>query len=166
MSSTALKSTKRKVQSVHRPRSVTIVAWLHILQSLALLIFAYFLFNRPSLPSDNLDLAFRFLPFALFEPMLNGAVLVVLAVMGIGIALALLRLRPWAWLAAMTLQGLGLLAALYSYVNDRPNYYVGMLIGIFLVFYLNQREVQEAFRQWELLDLYQVEEDPTEGVEG
>ena len=77
--------------------------------------------------------------------MANGAVSVVFGVVGIFIAIALLRLRSWAWVAAMAIQGFGLFAALIGYLRATPNY-VGMVFGIFLVFYLNQGEIQVAFR--------------------
>jgi hypothetical protein len=69
----------------------------------------------------------------------------VFALLGAVIAFALLRLKSWAWMAAMELQGLGLIAALYAYLRGNPNY-VGMLISIILVFYLNQQEIRAAFR--------------------
>lgn len=128
-----------------RPGSITLLAWLHFFQSLALLGFAVYLYQKAGGVQTPDDRALQFLPLALFEGMLSSAVLVVLALLGVYIAVALLRLKSWAWLAAMSLQGLGLMAALYAYSQGRPNY-LGMAIGIFLVLFLNQKDVQAVFR--------------------
>jgi hypothetical protein len=125
-----------------RPRSVTILAWLQVLQSLSVLALRLF-FSTGWLLVD-LEQAAQFLPLALFDHMFSISVTLLLSVLGILIAIALYRLRPWAWLAAMSLQGLGLLAALIGYINQHPNY-IGMLISILLVLYLNQNEVKAAF---------------------
>ena len=128
-----------------RSRSVTILAGLHFLQSLVLLGFGIYLVSTAGCAQPEATQASRFLPLALFQGMISGAVTLVLALLGAIIALALLRLKSWAWMAAMELQGLGLMAALYAYLRGNPNY-VGMLISIILVFYLNQQEIRTAFR--------------------
>ena len=139
-------SQKKKLQLASDSRSIIILAGLHLLQSLVLLgTGVYLVMTSGWIHHVRMGRAFQFLPLAVFEGMLSGLVMVVLAMFGFLIAYELLRLRKWAWLAAMSLQGLGLLAALYGYVIHRPNY-VGMLMGIFLVFYLNQREIQAAYR--------------------
>jgi len=128
-----------------RSRSVTILAALHFLQSLVLLGFGIYLVSTTGWAHPEATQASRFLPLALFQGMISGVVTLVLALLGAVIAFALLRLKSWAWMAAMELQGLGLIAALYAYLRGNPNY-VGMLIGIILVFYLNQQEIRAAFR--------------------
>jgi hypothetical protein len=128
-----------------RTRSITILAWLHFVQSLVLLGFSVYIVNLAGWSQTGPATASKFLPLALFQGMLSGAITLVLAVLGAVIAFALLRLESWAWMAAMSLQGLGLLAALVAYINGQPNY-IGMLIGILLVFYLNQQDVRAAFR--------------------
>lgn len=60
------------------------------------------------------------------------------------IAFALLMLWRWAWVTTMLLTGLNLATGLYLYLDGNPNY-ISMVINIFIVFYLNQREVQRAF---------------------
>jgi hypothetical protein len=129
-----------------RSRSITILAGLHLLQSLALLGFGIYLVQTSGWAQHvTFARAFRFMPFALVDSMVSGIVMVVLAVLGVMIAVALLGMRPWAWLAAICLQGIGLASALYGYFRNRPNFF-GMLIGILLVLYLNQHEVRAAFR--------------------
>ena len=128
-----------------RSRSVTILAGLHFLQSLILLGFGIYFVSTAGWAQTDVTQATRFLPLALFQGMISGVVTLVLALLGVIIAFALLRLKSWAWMAAMELQGLGLLAAIYAYLRGNPNY-VGMLISIILVFYLNQQEIRAAFR--------------------
>lgn len=134
------------IQKKRRPRSVSIIAWLHLVQSLVLLVFGAFLFEASSGLTIRIITAIRLIPLAVFQSMISVLVMVILAVFGVFVAIALFRLKAWAWLAAMSLQGIGLVAALYGYITGRPNY-VGMLIGIILVLYLNQYEVRIAFRE-------------------
>jgi hypothetical protein len=54
-------------------------------------------------------------------------------------------LRPAAWLATMTLQGLYLAAQLYDY-NQGQHVYPQLLITVLTVFYLNQHDVKLVFR--------------------
>ncbi|GAB4475962.1 MAG: hypothetical protein Kow0088_13360 [Anaerolineales bacterium] len=87
----------------------------------------------------------QYIPLPLFESFANVLVLLVLGSAMILVSLALLRLASWAWLFSMTLQGLGLFIGLVNYLRHRPNF-LGMAVGIFLVFYLNLDEVQTALR--------------------
>lgn len=65
------------------------------------------------------------------------------------IAVGMVFLRSWAWIAAMTVQGVALAGALWSYFQGEPNY-PAMLLSVFLVFYLNLREVRRPFGVEEL----------------
>ena len=60
------------------------------------------------------------------------------------------RLWPNAWLNAILLQGLILLASLsFYFFASRPVFaYLLMLAGIFMTLYLNHSEVQSAFRSY------------------
>jgi hypothetical protein len=132
--------------AIMRSRSITILAGLHLLQSLVLLGFGIYLVRTSGWAQHvTFARAFKFMPFALVDSMVSGIVTVFLAALGVIIAVALLGMRSWAWLAAICLQGIGLASALYGYFRNRPNYF-GMLIGILLVLYLNQHEVRAAFR--------------------
>jgi hypothetical protein len=73
---------------------------------------------------------------------MNAAIAMGAVVTGI----AMLRLRSWAWLVAMTLQGITLASELLAYFHGYPNY-VNMVIGATIVFYLNTRTVRQAFRR-------------------
>ncbi|MCZ7665073.1 MAG: hypothetical protein M5U22_20050 [Thermoleophilia bacterium] len=60
------------------------------------------------------------------------------------IAAGMVFLKSWAWVAAMTLQGVALAGALWSYFEGEPNY-AAMALSVFVVFYLNLREVRRPF---------------------
>lgn len=62
-------------------------------------------------------------------------------VSGIGV----LRLRPWAWLMALVVNGFSLLALLILYFRRDP-FYLHMLIDSLAVLYLNQSSIRRAFR--------------------
>ena len=64
---------------------------------------------------------------------------------GIIMAWGMWALRPAAWLATMTLQGLYLAAQLYDY-SQNQNVYPQLLVSVLTVFYLNQRDVKLVFR--------------------
>jgi hypothetical protein len=128
-----------------RPRSVIILAALQILQGLGLLGYGISLVVEKGWVLSAAAIAVQYMPFAWFEGISSGVVLICLALFTLLIAIALLRLKSWAWMAAIAIQGLGLLAALIDYIRHRPNF-IGMLLGIILVLYLNHREIQEVFR--------------------
>jgi hypothetical protein len=95
------------------------------------------------LPAETPESAFA--PYLGTLPGIGLAALIVIA--GGGLALAsvgLLRLREWAWVLAMVLQGVGLADALYeTYLGQSQ--YVTLAAGSFVVLVLNQREVRQAF---------------------
>jgi hypothetical protein len=83
-------------------------------------------------------------PLVSVAPGLGLAGLVIVA--GGGLALAsvgLLRLREWAWVLALALEGVGLADALYETYTGQPQY-VGLAFGGLVVLVLNQREVRQA----------------------
>lgn len=129
-----------------RTRSLVIVALLQILQSLAILV--YGLYRIMSSDPERLlgEYFLRFTPFALFEGISSGWLFVLLSALLLVVAVALFQMRAWAWKAAITLQGIGLMTALVGYMRDQPNY-IGMVMGIILVLYLNLDDVQCAFGQ-------------------
>ena len=54
--------------------------------------------------------------------------------------------KRWGWVLSMILTGLGLGFTIWSYFQGEPDY-LPMFIDVVLVFYLNQRDVQQLFRQ-------------------
>ncbi|MEK6575754.1 MAG: hypothetical protein AABZ58_15710 [Chloroflexota bacterium] len=72
----------------------------------------------------------------------------VLGVASVIIGVGLRRGRPWAWTAAMTLEGAIFTLALGAYFNRQANimFYVAMAAAIAITFLLNQREIQIFYR--------------------
>jgi hypothetical protein len=64
---------------------------------------------------------------------------------GLIIAAGLWRLKRWAWVAVMLWVGVSMTSALVAYANGEPRYPV-MALSVLIVFYLNQRDIQQAFR--------------------
>jgi hypothetical protein len=128
-----------------RPRSILIAVLLQVIQGLGLLGAGVYQLLKHGWALSETVWGWRFIPFPLFESLSSGVILTVLGLFTLIVALTFLALKEWAWLAAMTMQGLGLLFGLIGYVLHRPNY-IGMALGILIVLYLNNREVLETFR--------------------
>ncbi|HSO28054.1 MAG TPA: hypothetical protein VLS48_08290 [Anaerolineales bacterium] len=127
-----------------RPPSVTLLAWLQMIQSLALLGFGLYLFFVHGPGSLGIELLSQYIPIALYHSMISSAYLTVLGIAGIVTSLALLRMRKWAWIVSMVLQGLGLIGGLVEYWRANP-LYLGLAVGVFMVLLLNQHEVKITF---------------------
>jgi len=65
-------------------------------------------------------------------------------VVQIAIVIGLWRLKRWGWFLVMLHTGLGMFLNLWAYFHAQPNY-VTMVVLVLIVFYMNQREVQQAF---------------------
>jgi hypothetical protein len=63
---------------------------------------------------------------------------------GLVSGIGLLRLRPWAWLMAMILQGINLANELFGYARGSA-IYPNMALSVLIVLYLNARDIQRAF---------------------
>ena len=57
----------------------------------------------------------------------------------------MLRLRPWAWLVAMLLQGVTLATNLFYYFVQGQLFALALLLAIIIVFYLNSRTIRHVF---------------------
>lgn len=66
------------------------------------------------------------------------------------IAFGLWHLKRSAWVLIMIQQGIGLSVYLWFYAHREP-FYLSMLLSVIIVFYLNQREVQQAFQRRPIL---------------
>jgi hypothetical protein len=109
----------------HRPWAVTVIGWLLLLEMAALVLLTFINLGHP--------VGVAFLALAL---------LALVAAIGFG------RVRRGGWVNAVLVQGGGLLTALLLYFGPRPMYaYFVMLVGILMVLYLHQADVQSAFRQ-------------------
>jgi hypothetical protein len=69
-----------------------------------------------------------------------------LAVASAFTAIGLARMRPWAWLWAMTIQGVRLLIGLIAYFRGDP-YSFAMVLQLIAVLLLDQAPVRRAFGQ-------------------
>lgn len=58
----------------------------------------------------------------------------------------LVLMRRWGWYLTMLDLGISMVSDFYLYYTGDPNYW-GMFINVIVVFYLSQREVQNAFHQ-------------------
>jgi len=108
----------------HRPWAVTVISWLLLIEVAALLLLAFLSLGRPI-----------------------GLVFFALAVLALVAAFGFARVRRGGWVNAVLVQGGDLLAALWLYFGPRPMFvYPMMLVGILMVLYLHQADVQSAFR--------------------
>ena len=109
--------------SSRRPRAAIFVAWMQILQGLASLLIglAFTLQAGAALGGVEAPLPFVGInnPIGAFE---RGASQLLLAFPILWVGFGLSRLRSWAWLSAMTLQGVVLFVNLVSYFLGRANY--------------------------------------------
>ena len=126
----------KKQSARKRPFGVTAVVVLQAVSILALAVDIYrmqagqpgFLLSRLEYPQ-------------LVLPMVLAIILLELV-----IALGLWHLKRSAWVLIMIQQGIGMSVYLWFYANGEP-LYLSMLINVIIVFYLNQREVQQAFER-------------------
>jgi hypothetical protein len=121
-----------------RPRAVTFVAWLSIVEGGVAIALGGVLFGGWWLAISTVeqpDVAISLFPAALLSG--SGAGLLAAAV-------GLLYRHPWAWTLAMAMQCLTLTVALYEYLSNDPDY-VLMVLGVLAVLLLNRQEVRVAF---------------------
>lgn len=129
-----------------RPRSVTIIGLLLLLQGLFLALFggtvvALRVASRlDALPAnEQVDV-----PWALLPDMLSSTSTLVIGVFGLVSSIGLLRLRSWSWLMAMIVQGVSMILNLIDYTRGEANY-LAMLFAAVVVFYLNRRDIRQVF---------------------
>ncbi|MDQ4075942.1 MAG: hypothetical protein M3220_06815 [Chloroflexota bacterium] len=110
-----------------------------ILQSITVLAF---LVQTVKMPRGILSLLL--IPFT--DPrVLNMLTALIVVLLLINIA-GLWWLQRWAWFATMILTGLSLLFGIVQYFQGVPSY-MQMVIDLFIVLYLNQRNVQRCFER-------------------
>ena len=127
-----------------RPRGVTIISCLLLVQGLIGILTVGALALAHWLPTQVL-LNFgvtSVIGWAGAGAYVLVALLALLALIG---GVALLMMRPWAWTLAMLLEGYALALNLWSFFQGHP-FYLQMLLGTVIVFYLNTRDVYRAFQ--------------------
>ncbi|HEX9921759.1 MAG TPA: hypothetical protein VGD99_03775 [Anaerolineae bacterium] len=132
-----------KAASVKRPFGVTVIVVLQLVPILmltmnpAMALFARMI-NTPSTQLFSLARQWLANPYLILA--VQGGLIFLQLAIGVG----LWRLRRWAWFLLMIQVGVGMATNLWLYFNgNRP--YLGMLINVVTVLYLNLHEVQQAF---------------------
>lgn len=67
-----------------------------------------------------------------------------ISLLGSAVAIGLWFLKRWAWVAVITVLGIDMALDLYGYFYATPSY-ISMTLSVIAVFYMNQREVRQAF---------------------
>jgi uncharacterized membrane protein HdeD (DUF308 family) len=135
--------SKSLEEKVHKTRTWPIV-WVSLLLLLQTAAFAYLGYNnRPhQLETEFYPLVRSFFPAFIY---------LFISLLTLLTALSFLRRIPGAWLAALTMQGIDLAAALILYLNSRPSYiYLIMAVSIYLVIYLHYNDLQGHFNGGEI----------------
>jgi len=126
---------------------VTVVGWLFLLQGAVLAAIGVAGLAAAWLVVSGEGLRGLDLPATAGEAAAQA--LLLLITLGLGplsliVALGLFRIRPWAWLMAMALQGVSLATELGSYLIGEADY-LAMAMSVLIVLSLNQQEVRVAF---------------------
>jgi hypothetical protein len=164
---------KDKKKTIQRPRSISILGILLILQGGLLLLIGiwHFALNQGpkelrlwlfSLFTTTPDVEGQYISFDLFiqrvvtfavennllAALLESAFLFILTVLAFTAAFGFFRLWPNAWNQAMFVQGASLLLTLiYYFLGKPPHIFIIMVYAIFMVLYLNYANVQEIFEK-------------------
>ena len=128
-----------------RPSVVVVATFLQVLQGGVLLVYGAYQLSAHGWEFSATSDWWRFIPLPLFESLTSGLVLVILGVFMLIVAIAFWFMKNWAWLSALSMQGIGLFVGLVDYVRQRPHY-LGMLLGILIFIFLNHQDVQRVFQ--------------------
>ena len=128
-----------------RPFGLKAIMTLLVLQIiaglLAILFFVIAMNLPPDIPLDELDDLVLSMPFYVAQQS-------VLAVLRLVCLFGLWRLKRWAWFLMMLLLTYSMAVDIVAFFRGHP-IYIAMLLNVAMVFYLNQREVQELFEKRE-----------------
>ena len=128
-----------------RPFGLKAIMTLLVLQIiaglLAILFFVIAMNLPPDIPLDELDDLVLSMPFYVAQQS-------VLAVLRLVCLFGLWRLKRWAWFLMMLLLTYSMAVDIVAFFRGNP-IYIAMLLNVAMVFYLNQREVQELFEKRE-----------------
>jgi len=76
---------------------------------------------------------------------LFGVIMLIIALAYLGLAMGLLRLRPWARSVARVLAVIGLLSALLSVLAGDMTSILSLVFNVIIVWYLGRQDVRAAF---------------------
>lgn len=113
-----------------RPFGVTVIAIVFVANMVAAI-----------LQSDLLETS---LPRFVDEAGYFDLARIIVAIVGVALAIGLWRLHPLAWATTMTWAGITMVTSLLAYYRGEPQF-ISMALSVVAVFYLNSREVQGAF---------------------
>lgn len=136
----------RSAAPVRRPSAVTILAVVQLLSAAVYgLVLAILLVDGPAVlealaSGASNEALVRDLEVAALVIIVGG-----LCVAALAAGVLLLRMRQLGWTITMLLAGLSLGASVYIWWTDGTALSIWLLIQIVTVFYLNQRQVREAF---------------------
>jgi hypothetical protein len=82
---------------------------------------------------------------SLLSPVMLFPVIATLFIAALSSCVLLLRMRRLGWTITMLLTGFGLSTQIYLYWSGGDTVFIWLLINVLTVFYLNQRQVREAF---------------------
>jgi hypothetical protein len=133
-----------------RSNSITVLIILLLVQAIFTLGYGVFLGFYNGWVIFKKARFYNFLPFAMADRVSSAVVLIAISLVMFVVVFSFIRQKPWAWLAAITIQGLSLLVGLVEYAIDNPNY-VALAFGVVMVFYLNQQEVRDIYNQKRLI---------------
>ncbi|HKW43042.1 MAG TPA: DUF2127 domain-containing protein [Thermoplasmata archaeon] len=121
-----------------RPRGIAILAILQILVSIALLIGGLVLLVVPALPPST-DVMLEAAVFAM------GPVLILLGLLSFLVAWGLWTLKPWARKVAIIFALISIGTDIVSIATGNYSNALGLLIDLFLIWYLTRPRVRAAF---------------------
>ncbi len=96
--------------------------------------------------SVNTDLSARLQRIDPGVAISHEALLFVIILIQVMIAIGLWRMQRWAWFVMMVFVGWSMAVDIWRVMYGEANY-LGMLLNVMMVFYLNQRDVQRVFSQ-------------------
>jgi uncharacterized membrane protein (DUF2068 family) len=125
--------------------AIIVLQLLTVLFSGLVLALIVFTFALSTAQLEQLDAELAAFRFAL--SWVDVAALVLTFVVNAVCAIGLWRRQRWAWFLTMLQIGVFMISDLYSYFTNSPaeTYVWSMLLNVFMVFYLNQRDVQAVF---------------------
>jgi len=160
-----IKRKKKELPRIKRPRTITILSWLLMLEALVMLALGVYHFSlsqgpqiltdwfseliggrSPTLQSFFSQLAEKAAELGTETALFESAALFLLTIFTLLTSYGFFRLWRIAWAQAIFVQGSSLLIALLLYFQSKPlHIYLLMLMGVFMTGYLNYANVQAFF---------------------
>lgn len=143
------RATKRE-----RPFGVKAIIFLHLVSAVEPIL-AFFLLDDQRVSqiiSTTFSINLDFL--GTDQQLVAIGLLGAFALFQIILVAGLWQMYSWAWLLVMITTGLSMILLIWRYFQGTPDY-LPMAINVLVVFYLNQRDVQQAFRRGQMVEVGQ-----------